>query len=305
MLADPKSIALAENLGGQWLGFAALDSPDRFRAQHSEETTKLLRSMYREPLLFLDDLARSDRSLFDLIDSRYSFLNPTLSYHYGLKGSRKPRLIKDGGYDWADPLRRVALDDPNRGGVLGMAATLVVTSAPERTSPVRRGVWVLDALLGQRPPEPPPNVPPLEEAGKGRGPLAPREQLELHRGDPACARCHDGIDPLGLALENFGPVGEWRARDKHGPIDAATTLPGGERVAGPAELKSVLLAKYREPFARNATERVLSYALGRAVRYSDRPTVDRLVESLKANDYRYPTLLKGVVTSVPFGYRED
>src|SRR5436305_1284742 len=182
MLADPRSIALAENFGGQWLGYAELDSPDQFRRQRSEEATKLMRSMYREPLLFFDDLVRSDRSLLELIDSRHTFLNPTLGYHYGLKGYKKPRLIKDGGYDWADPLERVAIDDPNRGGVLGMAATHVLTSA---------------------------------------------------------------------------------------------------------------------------VERMLSYALGRSIEYSDRPTIDRLVDALKANDYRFSVLVKGIVASVPFGYRED
>jgi Protein of unknown function (DUF1592)/Protein of unknown function (DUF1588)/Protein of unknown function (DUF1585)/Protein of unknown function (DUF1595)/Protein of unknown function (DUF1587) len=305
MLLDPRSIALAENFGGQWLGYAELDNPDRFQASRSEEATKLLRSIYREPLLFFDDLVRSDRSVLELIDSRYSFLNPTLGYHYRLKGYQRTRLIKEGGYDWADPLKRVALHDPNRGGVLGMAAIHVLTSAPERTSPIRRGVWVLDAILGQRPPDPPPNIPSLEEAGKGRGPLTLRQQMEQHRADTSCARCHDAIDPLGLALENFGPMGEWRDRDKGGVIDPSTTMPDGARVSGPAELKSLLLTKYREPFLRNVSERMLAYALGRAIRYSDRPTIDRLVAALKANDLRLSVLVKGIVSSVPFGYRED
>jgi hypothetical protein len=305
MLADSRGIALAENFGGQWLGYAELDNPDRFRVQHSEEVIKLLRSMYREPLQFFDDLVRSDRSLLELIDSRYTFLNPTLGYHYRLKGYKKERLIKDGGYDWPDPLRRVALDDPNRGGMLGMAATLIITSAPERTSPIRRGVWILDAILGQRPPDPPPNIPPLQETGPEKRPLTLKEQMERHRGEMSCARCHDAIDPLGLALENFGPLGEWRLRDKSGTIDAATTLPGGEQVSSPAELKAVLVTKYRETFVRNAVERTLAYALGRAIQYTDRPTIDRLVDTLKANDYRFSILVKGIIASVPFGYRAD
>jgi hypothetical protein len=129
--------------------------------------------------------------------------------------------------------------------------------------------------------------------------------MARHRSDASCARCHDAIDPLGLALENFGPLGEWRDRDDGGKIDAATELPGGERVSGPAELKATLLANYREPFARNACERILAYALGRAIHYTDRPVVDRLVQELKASEYRFSALVKGVVSSVPFGYRED
>jgi hypothetical protein len=305
LLADRRSIALAENFGGQWLGYAALDSPDLFQVARSEELTKLMRSIAREPLVFFDDLVRSDGSLLALVDARYTFLNPTLGYHYGLKGYKKPRLIKDGGYDWADPLVKVSLDDPNRGGVLGMAATLVLTSAPERTSPIRRGVWILDAVLGQRPPDPPPGIPPLEEAGAGKQPRSLREQMERHRNEVSCARCHDAIDPLGLALENFGPLGEWRMREKSGTIDAATTLPGGENVASPAELKAILLNKYRAPFVRNAAERMLSYALGRSIEYTDRPTIDRVVDALNAGDYRFSVLVKGIVHSVPFQYRED
>jgi hypothetical protein len=305
MLADPRSLALAENFGGQWLGYAALDRPDRFRVSRSEEQIKLLRSMYREPLLFFDDLVRSDRSLLELIDSRHTFLNPTLGYHYGMKGYAKPRLIKNGGYDWDDPLRRLPVEDPNRGGVLGMAATLLLTSAPERTSPVRRGVWILDALLGQRPPEPPPNAPPLKDGQPGHRPASMREQMARHRAEASCARCHDAIDPLGLALENFGPHGEWRGRDESGPIDATSVLPGGERVRGPAELKSTLLSNYREPFLRNACERLLSYAMGRAIQYTDRPTIDRLLVDLEAHDDRFSILVKGIVASVPFGHRED
>jgi hypothetical protein len=305
MLADRRSIALAGNFGGQWLGYAALESPEQFQVARSEEETKLLRSIAREPMVFFDNLVRTDLSLLELIDSNYAFLNPTLGYHYRLKGYTKPRLIKDGGYDWADPLVRVALEDPNRGGLLGMAATLVLTSAPERTSPIRRGVWILDAILGQRPPEPPPGVPPLEEAAAGKTPRSLREQMERHRKDMSCARCHDAIDPLGLALENFGPMGEWRNRDKYGTIDAVTELPGGEKVASPAELKAVLASKYRAPFVRNATERMLSYALGRSIVYTDRPTIDRLVASLESNDDRFSILVKGIVASVPFQYRED
>jgi hypothetical protein len=305
LLSDKRSIALAENFAGQWLGFAQMEKVTTFQVQRPDRFVRTLRSMYREPLLFFDDLVRADRSLLEVIDSRHSFINEELGVHYNLAGYKKVKEARRGGEDVADPLRRIELKDPRRGGVLTMAATLVITSAPKRTSPIRRGVWILDSLLGERPPDPPPNVPPLKEAGPNKGKLTLKEQMNLHRSENTCARCHNRIDPLGLALENFDPLGSWRLKDSNGKIDPTTTLDTGEKISGPAEIKALLLGKYRDRYVRNVVERLLAYSLGRGVHHADRPTIDRIAAQLQTEDYRAAALVKAIVSSVPFQYRED
>ena len=200
---------------------------------------------------------------------------------------------------------RVALDDPNRGGVLGMAATLCSPPPPNGRARSVAGSGCSTPCSASVRPIRRPASRRSRKRGRTKGRSRSATRWQLHRSEESCARCHDAIDPLGLALENFGPLGEWRAGTILGKSIRRLTLPGGERVAGPAGLKSVLVTKYREPFLRNVCERMLAYALGRAIEYSDRPTIDGLAAALKANDYRSSVLVKGIVASIPFQYRED
>jgi hypothetical protein len=291
MLADPRAAALAEHFAGQWLGLRRLDAvaPDRtlFRGFNDP----LRRAMAAEVLMQFEAVVRDDRSVLELLHADYTFLNEDLARHYGVKGVSGPHM------------RKVRLDDPTRGGVVTTAAVLTLTSHPTRTSPVKRGKWLLDEILGAPPPPPPPDVPDLEEPPTGR-PAATtlRERLERHRADPQCFGCHVRMDALGLGLENFDAVGRWRDRDGNKPVNAAGRLPGGETFASPAELKKVLLA-HKGEFARCLTEKVLVYALGRGLGRSDRGEVKRVAGALEAGGWRFSTLVTEVVLSYPFRYR--
>lgn len=293
MLADPKARALVDNFAGQWLGLRRLEliQPDHEMFPSFNET--LRRSMIDEAWSFFDHIVRDDRSILELVDADYTYLNEPLAKHYGIKGVS------------GDQMRRVQLKDSNRGGVMTMAGVLTITSHPTRTSAVKRGKWILDEVLGAPPPPPPPNVPELNEASKNRPDaktLSLRQRLELHRADPQCFGCHKRMDVLGLGLENFDPIGRWRENEGGKKIDVAGVLPTGERFSTPGQLKKIL-AGCRDDFARAMAEKMFVYALGRATERCDRREIKRVADGLRQNDYRFSTLIEEVVTSYPFRYR--
>jgi mono/diheme cytochrome c family protein len=290
MLRDPRSRALAEKFAGQWLqtrGLADL-TPDPARFPGFDEP--LRSAMVRETELFFDHVVRADRSVLDFLDGDYTFVNERLARHY-----RLPGVTGDG-------FRRVALAGTPRGGVLTQAGVLAVTSNPNRTSPVKRGRWVLDNLLGAPPPAPPPGADNLKDGHLGGPAETLRQRLERHRADPACAVCHAGMDPLGLALENFDAVGAWRDQDGGVPIDASGALPGGESFAGPAGLRAALTAR-RDAFARCLAEKLLTYALGRGLNRSDRRAAAEAARTAARHEYRFSALVLAVVHSEPFQAR--
>lgn len=295
LLLDPKARALADNFAGQWLRVKELRTtvqpdPGRFRSF----TPELRESMHAEATEFFAALVRDDLSLLTLLDSDFTFLNETLARHYGLTNLNVT----------GTELRRVALPDRTRGGVLGMGAVLTLTSYPQRTSPVLRGKWVLEELLGQPPPPPPPDAGGLPAEDAPRNGLTFRQRLEEHRKKPQCAGCHARLDPLGFGLENFDAIGRWRTKIGPEPVDANGVMSSGEKFNGPAELKQVLLAR-KDDFARNMTERMLAYALGRGVEFHDMPTVKRITDLLRRDGYRSSTLVVEIAKSYPFQYRRN
>jgi len=273
MLKDPKSHALAENFGGQWLQFRALESVTRDRDRFPDFEDYLRLSMRRETELFIEDVIRQDRKVLDFIDGRYSFLNERLARHYGVPNVSGPNF------------RRVDLSDTPRGGVLTQGSVLTVSSYATRTSPVLRGRWVLDNLLDAPPPEPPPDVPNLKEEEIGSA-ASMREQLELHRKDPTCASCHRRMDPLGFGLENFDAVGAWRTLDGKFPIDATGTLPDGRTFNGPEELRSILKADHQ---AFEQTQ------LGREISLNARMVVEMIAAQVGEGAGRYAHAIEPVL----------
>lgn len=307
MLLDPKADALVENFALQWLQVKRLETfapdPEKF----SYFNSRLRRAMLEETRLFFAAVMREDRSVMELLAGDFTFLNQDLSRHYNIGDTNGNPLYGKPTREKGEPIRdrefvRVSLPaDSVRGGLVTQSSILAVTSNPTRTSPVKRGKWVLEQLLGTPPPPPPPNVPELEDAGQElTGSL--RERMEQHRANPACAACHRSMDSLGFALENFDPLGRWRDKDGEHAIDSSGKLPGGESFAGPAELKTILLSK-RELFARCLTEKMLTYALGRGLEYYDRPAVNRIVKSIEKDEYRFSALVEEIVTSEPFVHR--
>ena len=300
MLKSPNVREFSRNFAGQWLGFRELlDS--RSLVKGGNKMVKLRLAMHDEGLLFFEYLVKENRPVLEILDSQKTFLNKILAGTYGVRGFRSPVQKKfRGREDAPDPLILWELKDPNRGGYLTMAATMTITSAPQRTSPIRRGVWVLDKLLGTPVADPPPAIPSLEEAAAGRRNITIRQQMDLHASKETCNKCHRHIDPLGIGLENFGPMGRFRTKG----IDAAGKLPDGQAFSTPAELKKVLKRDFRAQIRRNIASRMLSYALGRRLRYYDEPVILQLVESLEKGEDRLHVLIEGIVSSVPFQYRE-
>jgi hypothetical protein len=291
MLKDPRSNALAENFGAQWLQFRALESVTRDKDRYPDFEDYLRMSMRRETELFIEDIIRTDRKVLDFIDGRYSFLNERLARHYGVPNVTGPEF------------RRVDLSDTPRGGILTQGSVLTVSSYATRTSPVLRGRWVLDNLLDAPPPEPPADVPNLDESKIGTA-ASLREQLEEHRKDPTCAACHRRMDPLGFGLENFDAVGAWRTMDGKFPIDATGTLPDGRKFNGPEELRAILKADH-QAFEHCLTAKLLTYALGRGLERYDKRTVSAIVSRLPEREYRFSGLILEIVKSLPFQSRRN
>ncbi|MGE3490288.1 MAG: DUF1592 domain-containing protein [Vicinamibacterales bacterium] len=289
MLADPRSEALSTRFASQWL---RLQDVEKVRPDHhfySYWDTTLSQALVRETQLFVDSLIREDRPVTDLLTADHTFVNERLAKHYGI-----PNIL-------GDQFRRVTIADPNRRGVLGQGSVLLLTSIADRTSPVLRGKWVMEVLLGSPPPAPPPNVPTLEEtkavdAGK---PLSTRERMEEHRKNPACTSCHKVIDPLGLALENFDVTGVWRIKDNGVTVDPAGDLFDGTKLDGPIALRQALL-KHQDVIMLSFTESLMTYALGRRVESYDMPAVRAIARDAKRNNYKFSSFISGVANSAAF-----
>jgi hypothetical protein len=286
MMLDPKAHALTTNFAGQWLFLRNLQStlPDPNEFPNFDDN--LRQSFRKETELFFESIVREDRSALDLLDADYTFVNERLAKHYGI-----PDV-------YGTQFRRVRMANEARRGLLGQGSILTVTSYPNRTSPVLRGKWILENLLGTPPPAPPPNVPALKENSAGGKQLSIRQLMEEHRANPTCASCHKVMDPLGLALENFDAIGQFRAKEAAGPIDASGQLADGSKVDGVASLRKALL-KHPDQFVGTMTEKMLTYALGRGLEYYDMPVVRSIVRDSARSNYRFSSLVMGIVRSTP------
>jgi hypothetical protein len=290
MLKDAKAQALVENFGGQWLQTRSLATvaPDPERFPNFDE--ELRDAMQAETEMFFSHLMREDRSVLDFLDSNYTFLNDRLARHYGI-----PNVV-------GKEFRRVDLPGHRRGGVITQASLLTVTSNPTRTSPVKRGKWILENILGTPPPPPPPAVPELSEDQDVVLSGTLRQRMEQHRADPNCASCHQRMDPLGFGLENFDGIGAFRKQDGKFPIDASGAMPNGQSFNGPQELKKLLKGRQDE-FALCLAEKMLTYALGRGLAYYDTRATDEIARELAAHEYKFSALVIGIVESAPFQMR--
>jgi hypothetical protein len=290
MLADRKADALVTNFFAQWLRVRELAQVDPDSSEFPNFEEELRDAFRKEMELFTGSIVREDRSLLDLLNARDTFVNERLALHYGIPGVR------------GDQFRRVTLADENRWGVLGKGSLLTVTSYGNRTSPVLRGRWVLEGILGTPPPTPPPNVPPLKENVAGGAQLSVRQLLEQHRSTPTCASCHAMIDPPGFALENYDAVGQWRDQDHGVAVEPFGKLADGSDVDSPAALRRAL-AKRPDQFLLTATEKLLTYALGRSVTYTDMPTVRAVVRTASDSNYRFSSVVMAIVKSHAFQMR--
>jgi hypothetical protein len=286
MLADPRSAALAQNFAGQWLEIRNLDFVKPDPQKFPEWSPELRDAMRTETSMFFEHVLRENRPISDFLDARYTFLNERLAKFYGIEGVAGPDF------------RRVDLTTNQRGGILSHGSVLTVSSYPTRTSVVIRGKYLLENFLGSPVPPPPPDVPPIDEGAVGT--LASlRQQMEKHRADPACATCHNKMDPLGFGLENYNGIGQWRSKDGKFPVDASGTLPNGKVFSNPEEMRSLLVAVLPE-FSRCLTEKMLTYALGRGLEPADRRTVAEITRKMTASGDRFQTMLYEIVHSIPF-----
>ena len=293
MLADPRAHALVDGFALQWLALGTLPSVVPTPELYPEWDDNLRESFRRETELFVADQIRGNRSVLDLVRADHTFVDERLAEHYGIPNVYGSRF------------RRVRFDDGVRGGLLGQGSILTVTSYPTRTSPVLRGHWLLEHLLGAPPPPPPPDVPDLPDRGEGGRPASVRERLEQHRENPVCAACHAPMDPLGFALEHFDAIGKWRATGEGGdPIDASGVFPDGTEFEGLAGLKAMLLSR-DEQFVQTVLEKLATYALGRGLEHYDMPAVRRIMREAAPGDYRWSDLVLGIVESTPFQLRRS
>jgi hypothetical protein len=289
MLADPRSAALVSNFAGQWLFLRNVAHIQPDPASFPNFDDNLRDALRKETELLIDSMLREDKSVADLLDADYTFINERLAEHYGIEGV------------YGTEFRRVKVADEARRGLLGQASILTVTSYPNRTAPTIRGKWVLEQLLGLSPPPPPPNVPSLGENDSTRT-MTMRERMEQHSANPTCAVCHRLMDPLGFALENFDGLGRWRDSVGANPIDMSGVLPDGTQFNGPAGLREVLLGK-KDLFIETFTERLLTYALGRGVEAYDQPVIRKIVREAAAQDHRWSSIVLNIVKSTPFQMR--
>jgi hypothetical protein len=288
MLADPRSDSLATNFAGQWLYLRELKNQ---RPEAKDFDENLRQSFRQETELFFGSIVREDRNVVDLLNADYSFVDERLARHYGIPNVHGSQF------------RRVALTGDERRGLLGQGSILLVTSVATRTSPVARGKWILENLLGTAPPLPPPNVPPLKESAGQTQPASVRQRMEEHRTNPVCAACHKIMDPIGFSLENYDLVGKWRSTDGGVAIDASSQLVDGTKLDGPASLRQALLSR-SDVFVQTLTEKLLTYGVGRALKYYDMPAVRAITRDAAQQDNRFSALILGIVKSPPFQMRE-
>ena len=292
MLGDPRSEALVTNFAEQWLFLRDVDAKEPDTGFFPGFDENLRQAFRRETELFIDSILRGDRSVPELLTANHTFVNERLAKHYGI-----PHV-------YGSHFRRGELDDDSRHGLLGHGSILTLTSYATRTSPVLRGKWILENLLSSPPPPPPPNVPALDETTDDGRPRSMREAMEQHRANPVCASCHKLMDPLGFALENFDAVGRWRERsESNTPIDATGVMPDGRPFEGPTGLRTVLLGA-PDQFVTTVTEKLMTYALGRGVEYFDAPTIRDIVRHAEREDYRFASIVSGIVNSTPFQMRK-
>jgi Protein of unknown function (DUF1592)/Protein of unknown function (DUF1588)/Protein of unknown function (DUF1585)/Protein of unknown function (DUF1595) len=294
MLADARSEALVTNFAGQWLYLRNLAAASPDARMFPDFDDNLRQAFRRETELFFENIVREDHNVLDLLRANYTFVNERLARHYGIPNVYGSRF------------RRVSLGtDSVRGGLLGQGSILTVTSYANRTSPVLRGKWILENMLGTPPPPPPANVPPLPDNGSGGKILSMRERMAEHRANPACSGCHQLMDPAGLSLEHFDAIGRWRARTEAGTaVDSSGGLPDGSTFDGMAGLRSALLNR-PELFVTTVAEKLMTYALGRGVEYYDAPSIRSITREASNSDYRFSSLVSGIVNSAPFQMRRS
>jgi hypothetical protein len=293
LLASPEANSLVGSFAVQWLKLRALDDADPDAILFPNFDESLREAFKRETELFVESVFREDRSVLDLLTADYTYVNERLALHYGIPNVRGPRF------------RRITLADRNRFGLLGKGSVLTVTSYANRTAPVLRGAWILENLMGTPPAAPPPDVEGFPENKDGEKAKTVREIMELHRAKPSCASCHGIMDPLGFALENFDAIGEWRSTDRWAgtPIDAAGRLVDGTNVGGPVDLRNALLRR-PDQFVQTVTEKLMTYGLGRSVEYYDMPAVRQIVRDASRDNYRFSSIVMGIVKSAPFQMRK-